>query len=418
MDNGTFRIKKEYQSLLPPLSEIEFCLLKQSIKEDGLHIPIIINKHGVILDGHHRFRACKELGFTPKYYVMEFIDSLEEKQFVMESNLRRRQLGLFQKVEVGYNLEDIEKEIAKRRMSLGGHIVGLANKKENYNNNDVERRVASIDATLGPSGEKGKVSQIIAKKIGVSTATYERGRKIIEKGTEEQKSSLRRGTIGMTNVYNQIRRQEKKEDLIRQVQQAGGGECQHETEISIPKLIQSDFQEIDSATIADSSIDLIFTDPPYKREWIPSYEPLGKLASRVLKEGGSLVMSAGQYALPQIFDYTKNSGLKYWWAIGVVRHNGSPRLLQNQHVYVMWKPLLWFVKGSRLRTLDSIADLIDSEPSRKVLHDDGQSPVDAEYVISKLTVQDDVVFDPLMGAARTGIASAQNETAIYRKRKR
>ncbi len=305
MANDTFRINKEYESLLPPLSEIEFYLLKQSIKEDGLHIPIIINKHRIILDGHHRFRACKELGFIPKYYVMEFKDSLEEKQFVIESNLIRRHLGLFQRVEVGYNLEDIEKEIAKRRMSVGGHIGGLANKKENYNNNDVERKVASIDATLGSSGEKGKVSQIIAKKIGVSTATYERGKKIIEKGTEEQKSSLRRGTIGMTNVYNQIRRQEKKEDLIRQVQQAAGGECKHDTENSSAKLIQSDFQEIDSATIADSSIDLIFTDPPCNREWLPLYEPLGKLASRVSKEGGSLVMSAGDYALPQIFDYIK-----------------------------------------------------------------------------------------------------------------
>jgi hypothetical protein len=37
-------------------------------------------------------------------------------------------------------------------------------------------------------------------------------------------------------------------------------------------------------------------------------------------------MSAGHYALPQIFDYMKNSGLKYWWAIVVVRHNGSSRL--------------------------------------------------------------------------------------------
>ncbi len=106
-------------------------------------------------------------------------------------------------------------------------------------------------------------------------------------------------------MYNQIRRQEKKEDLFRQVRQAVGGECQHETENSSPKLIPSDFQDIDSATIADSSIDLIFTDPPYKREWLPLYEPLGKLASRVSKEGGSLVMSAGDYALPQIFDYIK-----------------------------------------------------------------------------------------------------------------
>jgi hypothetical protein len=38
---------------------------------------------------------------------------------------------------MGYTLESMEKEIAK--MSLGGHIVGLANKKENDNNNDVSQ---------------------------------------------------------------------------------------------------------------------------------------------------------------------------------------------------------------------------------------------------------------------------------------
>ena len=42
-----------------------------------------------------------------------------------------------------------------------------------------------------------------------------------------------------------------------------------------------------------------------------------------------------------------------WGLKTVVRHNRSPTLLQNQHVYVMLKPLLWFVKDSRLRTLDS-----------------------------------------------------------------
>jgi ParB-like chromosome segregation protein Spo0J len=103
---------KEYMSLLPPLSEVEFNLLKQSIKEDGLHIPIIINKRGIILDGHHRFRACNELGIKPKYYAMEFKD-LEEKQFVIEFNLRRRQLNSFQRVEMGYTLEGMEKENAR-----------------------------------------------------------------------------------------------------------------------------------------------------------------------------------------------------------------------------------------------------------------------------------------------------------------
>ncbi|HXX98964.1 MAG TPA: hypothetical protein VEL11_17865 [Candidatus Bathyarchaeia archaeon] len=57
------------------------------------------------------------------------------------------------------------------------------------------------------------------RKRSVYLLPHTRGKKIIEKGTEEQKSNLRSGTIGMANVYNQIRRQEKKEDLIRQVQQ-------------------------------------------------------------------------------------------------------------------------------------------------------------------------------------------------------
>jgi hypothetical protein len=150
--------KKEYLKLIPPLSVSEYESLKQSIKEQGLYVPVIVNKQGIVLDGHHRFRACKELGIPLQFHTKEFKDSLEEKQCLIEANLRRRQLNEFQRVEIGYSLENIEKDRAKRRMSLGGHIVGLANKKEGHdNNNGVEQRGASIDATLEPCEEKGKV---------------------------------------------------------------------------------------------------------------------------------------------------------------------------------------------------------------------------------------------------------------------
>lgn len=73
-----------------------------------------------------------------------FKDPLKEKQYLIEVNLRRHQINEFQRVEIGYSLEDMEKERAKRRMCLGGQMVGLANKKDNHNNNDeVEQRVAS-----------------------------------------------------------------------------------------------------------------------------------------------------------------------------------------------------------------------------------------------------------------------------------
>jgi Predicted transcriptional regulators len=52
------KTNQEYSSLVPQLSTEEYESLKQSIKENGLWVPIVVNKDGVILDGHHRYKAC------------------------------------------------------------------------------------------------------------------------------------------------------------------------------------------------------------------------------------------------------------------------------------------------------------------------------------------------------------------------
>jgi hypothetical protein len=115
------------------------------------------------LDGVHRYRACKELGVQIRSITRQFKDPSEEKLFRIEVNLRRRQLNVCQKIEVGYNLEGILRENAKTRMSLRGFIVGLGNARQF--NSDEKERVASIEATLQSNDEKGKVSKIIAQKL-------------------------------------------------------------------------------------------------------------------------------------------------------------------------------------------------------------------------------------------------------------
>ena len=60
----TIKINPEYSKLVNPLSKSEYDILKNSIKEDGLHYPIVINPKGEILDGHHRYKICKELDIT------------------------------------------------------------------------------------------------------------------------------------------------------------------------------------------------------------------------------------------------------------------------------------------------------------------------------------------------------------------
>jgi len=51
-------------------------------------------------------------------------------------------------------------------------------------------------------GKIGRVSHIIANKIPVSHSTYERGKLIVLKGTDEQKERLRKGDSSVTREYN------------------------------------------------------------------------------------------------------------------------------------------------------------------------------------------------------------------------
>src|SRR5512136_236168 len=110
----------QYDKLLPKMSEEEFAELKNSIKTEGQHYPIIVNEDLEVLDGHHRLRACIELGIEPDFEVRKFDDKLLEKKFVIEANLRRRHLNNFQLVELAVPLLEIEKALAKKRQSKGG----------------------------------------------------------------------------------------------------------------------------------------------------------------------------------------------------------------------------------------------------------------------------------------------------------
>lgn len=188
----SLRLNPEYDKLLPRMSEEEFAELKISIQTEGQHYPIIVNEDLEVLDGHHRFRACVELGLEPDFEVRKFDDKLLEKKFVIEANLRRRHLNNFQLVELAVPLLEIEKALAKKRQSKGGK-----------NGRDLQLGLAS-DETQAETMVKAKATEIVAKKAGVSTRTFERGKKIIEKASEDEKQKLREGKVSIAKVYQEI----------------------------------------------------------------------------------------------------------------------------------------------------------------------------------------------------------------------
>jgi ParB-like chromosome segregation protein Spo0J len=378
-----FQINDEYARLVHSLSEQEYNSLKISIKEShGNIVSIIVNQENVILDGHHRYRACNELNLAPKIEVKEFDSKLDEKKFVYEINLTRRHMSDFQKAELALGLEKIYSEEARLRQ--------LSNLK-------------NVKVSLGPNEPndkiQGRTSEIVSQQAGISATIYKRAKKIIEAGSEEVKRRLRAGRSSISKEYNKIQIEQRKIHLRTESQK-----------IELPegcKMLQGHFEDL-AKDIPDNSIDLILTDPPYRTEDLPLYENLGVLASRVLKEGGSLVLFAGQYDLLLKGNIIEKSGLKFRWQI-CVKHTGHQSKMRafGTLINIAWKPLIWFVKGNggRTNTPGWMVDWVESSPPKKDKHEWEQSTVEAEHVIKGLTVENQIVLDPFMGSGTTGEAA-------------
>ena len=182
------KINPEYEKILPPLSDEEYEALKNSIQKEGLLIPIVVNEQNTIVDGHHRYKICKQLGISIRVVTKKFSSKLEERKFVILSNLHRRHLNAFQKAEMGMLLYEIEKEKAKVRRAR--HV-----------------------------GADGKATELVAKEIGLSTRTFERALKVIKEGSETVKKKLRNEEWSINYAYqgycllDDVTDDEKKEEL-------------------------------------------------------------------------------------------------------------------------------------------------------------------------------------------------------------
>jgi DNA modification methylase len=385
------KTNEEYSSLVPNQTIQEYESLKQSIQEDGLYMPLIVNQGGVLLDGHHRYKACQELNVKPLVEVKTFDDPIYEKLFVVHANLKRRQLTAAQKVELGCALKPIYEEIARRN--------SLSNLRQNLNVRSDRDKDENDSRSTGSFDPLGRVNDVISKEVGLSRTTYQRGETVFREAQKIWNEQVRTGKISINKGYSLHKRNLKKEALLKSIEVANDRISE-----SNPQLVQGDFVEMYGEFIEDNSIDLIFTDPPYGKEWISLYEDLAKVASRVLKIGGSLVTYVGHCVIPDVIHYMENAGLTYWWPLAVKLSGGFARQ-HHRGVSIKWKPLLWFVKGEKRNAVDFMSDYIESRTPEKVLHEWEQSTAEAEHVISRLTVENQVVFDPMFGSGTTGAAA-------------
>jgi len=364
-------INPVYQSLVPRVSEREHNSIKQSIKENGLWFPIIVNDQGVILDGHTRYKICQELGIQLKHAERVFENEWLEKKFVIESNLKRRQLNDFQKSELGIPLERINSEIAKIKMSEGGKNKTISEEKPFH---------ASIQT---------------AKEIGVSPTNFKNAKKIISAASDIIKDKLRDGSTTINKEYQKIQKEEKKAIRHAEIKNL---------QVTLPEKVTLHNSEFQKVFVEGNSVSLIFTDPPYHEKYLYLYESLAVHASRVLREGGSLICYVGHYAIGKIINMMEAHGLRFHWPIAVI-HSGPSASVFGRKILVGYKPMLWFTKGKYEG--EFVRDTIKSEFQGKELHDWAQSTVEADYYIKYLTIENEIVYDPFLGQGTFGISAVK-----------
>lgn len=156
--------------------------------------------------------------------------------------------------------------------------------------------------------------------------------------------------------------------------------------------------------IEDNSVDFIITDPPYPREYLPLFGDLSRVAARVLKPNGSLIVMSGQSYLPEVIELLRTE-MKYHWCMAYTTFGGQSPQLFHKKVNTFWKPVLWFVKGEY--SGDWVGDVLKSavNDNDKRFHEWGQSYSGMKDIVERFTNPNDTILDPFLGGGTTGVVA-------------
>lgn len=149
--------------LFPPMTDDEFANLAKDIAEHGLEDDIVL-LNGQILEGNHRYRACRETGIPPRFTVWDGDDPVA---YVISKNMHRRHLTLAQKAAIAVEAEHLYEKAARDRVLAA--------------QNNAAGRAARANL---PTLEKGRALDHAAKAIGVSRRSAQDAKKVKELNPE------------------------------------------------------------------------------------------------------------------------------------------------------------------------------------------------------------------------------------------
>lgn len=370
-------IDPEFRALIPPLRDGELATLEASLIHEGCR-DSLVTWNGVLVDGHNRHTICQREGLVFKTKEIELPDRNAAKLWIIDNQMGRRNISDLDRIGLQSAREEVLREIGKA--------------------NQV-RKPKSVSAKLPK--QKVNTRKTLAKAADVGERTYDAGKLVLEaeKTGEIPKAvvdEVRNGKRAIHAVAKDIKEQRQKS--AREFKRKEAAEAAPSID---SRIIVGDFRK-HADKVADGSVSLIFTDPPYDQKAIELFSGLAEFAAKKLADGGSLVMYVGHLQLPAVFKAFEGR-LRYWWTCACV-HAGSLPLMKEYGIRAGWKPMVWFVKGTRDDKSNIIHDTV-SGGQEKATHEWQQAESEAEHYIQNLCPKDGVVCDPFLGGGTTAVVA-------------
>ena len=337
--------------------------LAQSIREIGLLNPITIKPDGTLITGLHRLEACKSLKWTEIEANIADMAALDAELAEIDENLIRTDLHWF----------DRDKQLARRKEIYEiKHPETKKGAKGGWNNNKTNKLEKPI---IGFSSAPSFV-QDTSTKIGSGVTAVKESLQRASAFTEEQGGVLKGIDFKPTDATKLARLPEPQREAVINTLADGKTKSYREAKAIVKQeerqealenaSVNLDNYHVYHCSVSDlsrhvkpNSIDAIITDPPYPKEFLPTYADLAQFAAYALKPGGSLIAMVGQSYLPTIMRMFSEH-LNYQWML-CYRHPGPETRVWQRHVISGWKPLLWFTKGE---SDIWIKDIVKSDESR------------------------------------------------------
>lgn len=379
------RIDQPYQ-LLPELPSWEFEALKESIRRYGVLLPVVKDERGRTIDGHHRERACKELGVRD--YPVITLQGLTEEQkrdHALLLNLVRRKVTRSQLREI------IAAELRRTpdiSSSWLAEILGTTDKTIESVRAALIRtsEIPKCETHRGKDGRRQRVTRVVTFR----ERDAQRAREAL--------TALGDDAPGRPTELRLVERRARKKEKLEEIE-GRLKRPRHEDDI---QLYHCPMQKLERmAGIEPGTVDLVLTDIPYGREFLPQLPDLATLAETVLTDGGILCSYCGVAYLDHVL--RGFSERLTYRAVGFSSWSGDGPVLQHLRCVTQATPVVIFSKGSwqiksrwynHYRCDHPEQDL---HPWQKVLDD-------MAHWVESFTVSGGLVCDPLAGSFTTAIA--------------